>query len=144
MFNTNFESTNSTTLTSDQANTLGLDPNATWMPESIPQLTVDLFRKDDTIYVVSTIAGVSVSDLDVGYENNVLSIKGIRRKPYNETEVVSELSECFWGDFYRDIPITETINSDKIDAQLNNGVLTIQIPIIRATPKKIQVKTTQS
>lgn len=142
MFNTNFQSSNpSPTVTAEQASSLGLDPNATWMPETIPQLTVDLFRKGDMIYVVSTIAGVAVNDLDVGYENNVLSIKGIRRRPYGENEVDSELSECFWGDFYRDIPITETINSDKIEAALSNGILTIQIPIIRATPKKITVKT---
>jgi HSP20 family protein len=136
-----FASTNFQTDTmSVTANNLGLDPNATWMPESIPQLTVDMFRRGDMIYIVSTIAGVAVPDLEVMYDNNTLTIKGIRNKPYIESEVDSQLSECFWGGFYREIPITETINSDKIEAALKDGILTIQIPIIRATAKKIQVK----
>ena len=58
--------------------------NTDWKPEEVPQLTVDVYRKDDVIYVISTVAGVSPQDLDISIEENTLTIKGVRRKPYKE------------------------------------------------------------
>lgn len=112
-----------------------------WMPENIPQLTVDMYRKNNSIFVVSTVAGVNEEDLDIQVENNTLYIKGIRKTPYTEGEVVMELAECFWGEFYREIPLTETVNVDEVEAILSsNGILTISIPVLMMTSKKISIK----
>jgi HSP20 family protein len=130
----------------DQNNGIGIvmesesQANNDWMPEAIPQLTVDVFKKNEIIYIISTVAGVSAADLDISFENNVLSIKGIRRKPYKDNEVEIFNSECFWGEFFREIPIAENINIERIEATLNFGVLTIQIPVIKQVAKKITIK----
>jgi HSP20 family protein len=134
-----------TTLTMDDetissTNPISFDPNASWIPEAVPQLTVDMYYRGDFIYVVSTVAGVLASDLDIAFENNVLNIKGIRRKPYNDTDVELELNECFWGGFARELTLPETANIEEIDANLTNGILTIKIPISRPKTKKIQIK----
>lgn len=110
-----------------------------WTPEPVPQLTVDVYRKDDIIFVVSTVAGVSNEDLDVSIDNNVLSIKGIRRKPYTDDDCDLLLSECFWGEFYRELTINEKIDISKINADLNAGILVIQIPIDKMLTRKISV-----
>ena len=111
-----------------------------WKPEEVPQLTVDVYRKDDLIFVVSTVAGVNPKDLDIAIENNTLSIRGVRRKPYDETASTVLLEECFWGEFYRELTINENLDVDKIKANLNQGVLSIEIPILRLTSqKKIKV-----
>jgi HSP20 family protein len=128
-----------TTEDSNPSSSLGFDPNSSWTPEAIPQLTIDMYHKGDYVVVVSTVAGVTASDLDISVDNNVLYIKGVRRKPYNDAEVHAEINECFWGEFYREIALQDTANTDKIEAGLSNGILTIKIPVIRSRAKKIQI-----
>lgn len=120
------------------------DPNASgslsWKPEEVPQLTVDVYRKGEVIYVISTVAGVNPKDLDISIENNVLSIKGVRRKPYGEDTVNMLLEECFWGEFYRELTINENIDVEAIKATINQGVLIVEVPILQITPhRKIEV-----
>ena len=123
---------------------LSPDPDTTtntdWKPEEVPQLTVDVYRKDDIIYVISTVAGVSPQDLDISIEENTLTIKGVRRKPYKEDPANVLLEECFWGEFYRELTINEHLDIDNIKASISNGILTIQIPILQiSSQKKIKV-----
>jgi HSP20 family protein len=129
-----------TALTSDDASTLSFDPSSSWTPEAIPQLTIDMYHKGDYIFVVSTVAGVTPGDLDISVESNVLFIKGTRRKPYNDGDVHTEINECFWGAFYREIPLQDTANTEQIEASLANGILTVKIPVIRSKAKKIQIR----
>jgi HSP20 family protein len=114
--------------------------SVTWQPEEVPQLTVDVYRQENIIYIVSTVAGVSPKDLDISIENNTLSIKGLRKKPYpDETNVL--LEECFWGEFYRELTINENIDVEGIKATINHGILVIEVPLLQITPhRKIQVE----
>lgn len=117
------------------------DNGNNWQPDDVPQLTVDVYKKDQKIFVVSTVAGVNSKQLDISINDNTLSIKGVREKPYSSkdgNEVL--LEECFWGQFSREITINETLNVDEIKANLKNGVLTIEIPIYKITAqRKIEV-----
>ncbi len=128
----------SNTQTNNQ-NTQNPQTDEAWTPEPVPQLTVDVYRRDDIIYVVSTVAGVTNEDLDVSIDNNVLSIKGIRRKPYVDSDCDLLLNECFWGEFYRELTINEKIDISKIKADLNAGILVIEIPIDKMLTRKISV-----
>lgn len=111
-----------------------------WKPDEVPQLTVDVYRKGNSIYVISTVAGVNPKDLDISIEENTLSIKGLRQKPYNEDPGNILLEECFWGEFYRELTINENLDIEGIKAGINQGVLTIEIPILQmASQKKIKV-----
>lgn len=111
-----------------------------WTPEEIPQLTVDVYRKENSIFVVSTVAGVGSEDIDINIEGNVLTIKGVRRKPYTDKDNMILLEECFWGEFVRKLTINERLDVDKIQADLNQGILTVELPILKITHhKKITV-----
>jgi HSP20 family protein len=126
--------------TNTQNSTAPITTNASWKPEEVPQLTVDVYRDSDNIFVVSTVAGVNPKDLDISVENNTLSIKGVRRKPYANDGITVLLEECFWGEFYRELTINENLDIDKIKATINQGVLIIQIPILRiSSHRKIVV-----
>ena len=112
----------------------------TWTPEEIPQLTVDVYRKENSIFVVSTVAGVGPEDIDINIEGNVLTIKGVRRKPYNDKDNMVLLEECFCGEFVRKLTINERLDVDKIQADLNQGILSVELPILKITHhKKITV-----
>lgn len=121
-------------------NELNTTQNSQWQPDEVPQLTVDVYKQDDTIFVVSTVAGVNPQDLDISVENQTLSIKGMRSKPYDAPSGNILLEECFWGEFYRELTINESLDVDNIKASLKQGVLTIAIPIIiTKSQKKIEV-----
>lgn len=114
----------------EETNNQDLNGDGTWTPEEVPQLTVDVYRKADDIFVVSTVAGVDARDLDVSIDGNDLTIKGTRKKPYADDQKLL-LNECFWGEFSRELTINENINTDEITAELNSGVLVVKIPIIK-------------
>jgi HSP20 family protein len=114
--------------------------SVSWKPEEVPQLTVDVYRQDNVIFVVSTVAGVNPKDLDISIENNTLSIKGVRRKPYKEELSTMLLEECFWGEFYRELTINEHIDVEGIKATINQGILVVEVPLLLVTPhRKIEV-----
>ena len=106
-------------------------PSTAWKPEEVPQLTVDVYRKTESIFVVSTVAGVAHGDLDITIENNTLSIKGFRRKPYDSADGEVLLEECVWGEFFRELTINENLDVAKVKASLSQGILIVEIPVLK-------------
>jgi len=109
--------------------------------ESEGQLTIDVYQTDNDIVIKSTIAGVKPEDLDVSINNDMVSIRGERK---NE-EVVSEenyyYQECYWGNFSRSVILPVDVLSEKSEASMKNGILTIRLPKADNTKtKKIQVR----
>lgn len=118
-----------------QANVVSDD---SWKPDEVPQLTVDVYKEGENIFLISTVAGVQPADLDVSVEGSTVIIKGTRRPPYPLNSKVL-LSECFWGEFQRELDLNENLDMDNIKASLKQGILTVEIPIIRLTNSK-QIK----
>ncbi len=115
-----------------------------WAEETVDeegQLTIDVYQTEDDIVIKSTIAGVKPEDLDVAINNDMVTIKGDRKTE----EVVEDenyyYQECYWGSFSRSVVLPVDIVSDKADAALKNGILTIRLPKADTTKtKKIQVR----
>ncbi|KKQ53188.1 MAG: Protein containing Heat shock protein Hsp20 protein [Parcubacteria group bacterium GW2011_GWD2_38_11] len=105
------------------------------------QLTIDVYQTDTEIVIKSTIAGVKPEDLDVSINNDMVTIKGERK---NEEIVSAEnyyYQECYWGHFSRSVVLPIDIISDKAEASLKNGILTIRLPKADTTKiKRIQVR----
>jgi len=105
------------------------------------QLTIDVYQTDNDIIIKSTIAGVKPEDLDVAINNDMVTIKGERK---NDDVIPNEsyyYQECYWGGFSRSILLPVDIISDKAEASLKNGILTIKLPKADVTKvKKIQVR----
>ena len=105
------------------------------------QLTIDVYQTDNEIVIKSTIAGVKPEDLDVSINNDMVTIKGERK---NEEVVSAEnyyYQECYWGHFSRSVVLPVDILSEKSEASLKNGILTIRLPKAdNRKIKKIQVR----
>jgi len=104
------------------------------------QLAVDVFETPTEIIIKSTIAGVDPGDLDIGIDENTINIRGSRHNEEGAQGADYFYQECYWGTFSRSIILPVEIDSDKSEASLKNGVLTIKLPkIIKEKEKKIKV-----
>jgi HSP20 family protein len=111
------------------------------MDEQEGQLTVDVYQTPEFIVVKSTIAGVKPDDLDVSITNDMVTIRGTRRHDEEVTEDDYFYRECYWGSFSRSIILPVDIVSEKADASLKDGILTIRIPKADALlTKKVKVR----
>lgn len=111
------------------------------MEEQEGQLTVDVFQDDQSIIIQSTIAGVSPDDLDVSITNDMVTVRGERRKSFNVDPEDYFYQECYWGTFSRSIILPIEIDADRAEAKIKNGILTIRIPKANtAVTRKLKVK----
>lgn len=107
-----------------------------WNAGGEGQLTIDVYQTENDIVIKSTIAGVKPEDLDISINNDMVTIKGERK---NEEIVDSEnyyYQECYWGSFSRSVVLPVDILTDKTDASLKNGILTIRLPKADVTKTK--------
>jgi len=125
----------------EEATNITVQNNEEETPQEEGQLAVDVFQTDNEIIIQSTIAGVKASDLDIMIQNDMVTIRGERKK---EIEVNPEnyfYQECYWGPFSRSIVLPEEIKSEGVSAELKNGILTIRLPKVQKTKAtKIKVK----
>ena len=107
---------------------------STWAP------AVDIAETEHELVVKADLPGVDPKDLDIRVENNVLTIRGERKfeKKVNEDNYLRV--ERAYGSFTRSFSLSNTVNSEAIKADYQNGVLSLSIPKREeAKPKQIKV-----
>ena len=104
------------------------------------QLTVDVYQTPTEIVIKSTIAGVTIDDLDISITNDMVTIRGERKK---DEEVNAEdyfHQECYWGTFSRSVILPLEVDSENSVASFKNGILTIRLhKIEKVKTKKIKI-----
>jgi HSP20 family protein len=120
-----------------------VEPEQNWLEEEQEvegQLAVDVFQTKESVVIKAPIAGVDPKQLEVAIAEDVVTIRGER---VDDSAVDREnyyVQECYWGAFSRSIIMPVSVNADKAEASLKNGVLTIAIPkVIQDKVKKIKV-----
>ena len=103
------------------------------------QLSIDVYQTPKAIIVKSTIAGVKPDDIDISINNDMLTIRGKRQMLEEIREDDYLFRECYWGSFSRSVILPVEIEADKIEAELENGVLTITLPKAKSA-KEISIK----
>ncbi len=105
------------------------------------QLMVDVYQTPTEIVIKSTVAGVNPEDIDISIVNDMITIKGRRVLDENIRNEDYFYQECYWGSFSRSIILPMEIDSDRVNASLKNGILTIRLPKIdKNRVKKIRIK----
>jgi HSP20 family protein len=107
-------------------------------PETEGQLAIDVYQTDKKIMVKSTIAGVKPENLKISLHHDLLTIKGTRSSGHEIKEEDYLYRECYWGSFSRSIILPSEVDSKRVEAELENGVLTITL--YKNNPGQIQVK----
>lgn len=113
----------------------GEESNLTsWAP------AVDIYETEHELVVKADLPEVDPKELDIRVENNLLTIRGERKfeKKVNEENYLRV--ERAYGSFSRSFSLANTVNSEAIKADYQNGVLTLTVPKREeAKPKQIKV-----
>ncbi len=105
------------------------------------QIAVDIREEDDAFFVEAEVPGLSGEDVNVDIEKNVLTIRGERKVEREEGEGRYRRVERRYGSFSRSFSLPETVDAEKISADLRNGVLALRLPKKEApSPRTIKVK----
>src|SRR2546429_2497016 len=109
----------------DMLERAGDESNLTpWAP------AVDIFETEHQLVVKADLPDVNPQDLDIRVENNILTIRG-ERKFENEVNEENYLRvERSYGSFSRRFSLANSVKSDAIQADYQNGGLTLSIPKI--------------
>ncbi len=101
---------------------------------------VDIYETEHELVVKADLPDVNPQDLDIHVENNVLTIRG-ERKFENKVKEDNYLRiERAYGSFSRSFSLANSVNSEAIKADYQNGVLMLSIPKREeAKPKQIKV-----
>ncbi|MGB7327023.1 MAG: Hsp20/alpha crystallin family protein [Rubripirellula sp.] len=111
-------------------------PETTKQSTFIPRF--DIWEGEEELLLYGDLPGASVEDLDIRFENRELSIRG-KVAPRHQGGYL--LDEYGIGDFHRTFTVGETIDADKISAEMKNGVLVLHLPKSeKLKPRRIEVK----
>jgi HSP20 family protein len=106
----------------------------------IPAL--DTFTRGDDLVVRAELPGVDPDkDIEVSLQDNVLTLRGERRREDRAEEGDYFRFESSYGSFQRDIPLPEGVKADEIKASYDRGILEIVVPnaVSASTRKKIEI-----
>jgi HSP20 family protein len=109
-----------------------------------PVMPMDAYRRGDQFVVHFDLPGVDPNSIELTVEKNVLNVKAERRWATQEGDdwVVGER---FQGTYTRQLFLGDTLDSEHIGANYDQGVLTLTIPVAeKAKPRKVEITTTGS
>jgi HSP20 family protein len=101
----------------------------------------DIYEDEESVTLRFELAGVEPKDVDVRFENGVLTLRGERKLEKEDRRDNYHRIELGYGTFTRSFSLPGTVDADKIKAESKNGVLAVTLPKrIEARPRSIQVK----
>ena len=102
---------------------------------------INVSEDTESVYVRAELPGIETDDLEITVEKDTLTIAG-ERKPAPEDENVSfHRREREWGAFRRSFSLPTRIDSEKVMARYDDGILTVTLPkAAEARPRQIAVQ----
>jgi len=102
-------------------------------------LPMDAFRHDQQVELRFDVPGIDFESLDVEVERNVLTVRAERSwRPGEGVEVLAQ--ERAQGAVVRQVMLGDALDTDRLEATYDAGVLTITIPVAdQAKPRKVEI-----
>ena len=102
-------------------------------------MPMEAFRRGDQFFVALDVPGVEPEDVDLTVERNVVTIRATRHTLRKEGDDVL-VDERPQGEFTRELFLGDNLDWDKLAANYERGVLTLEIPVSEASkPRKVQI-----
>src|SRR5271168_5409356 len=101
---------------------------------------VDVYEDEHNITLKVEVPGIEEKDIDVRVENNTLTVHGERKIEKEEKEENYRRVERQYGSFTRTFTLPQTVDTEKVSANYDKGVLKVALPKkAEAKPKQIKV-----
>jgi HSP20 family protein len=101
-------------------------------------MPMDAWREGDTFIVELDLPGVNPDSIDLDVERNVLTVKAERPGRDGDTELIA--AERPRGVFSRQLILGDTLDTERVAASYDAGVLSLRIPVAeQAKPRKIAI-----
>lgn len=105
------------------------------------QLTIDVFQTPKEFVIQSIVAGVKSDELDISITNEMVTIRGERKREKSDADADYLYQELYWGAFSRSILLPNEIDASRAEAVFKNGIITIKLPKLEKEKiQKIKIK----
>jgi HSP20 family protein len=106
-------------------------------PSAMP---MDAWREGDTLVAEFDLPGVDPASIDLDVERNVVTVKAERPPRASDAQLIA--AERSRGVFSRQLILGDNLDTERIEAAYDHGVLELRIPVAeKAKPRKIAVST---
>lgn len=104
--------------------------------------SLDVIEKEDKFAIKVELPGVKEEDINIYVSGNTLTIEGVKEKESETKRKGYYYSESSYGSFSRSITMPSSVDTSKIEANCENGVLELSLPkMAEIKPKKVAVTT---
>jgi len=101
--------------------------------------SVDIYENEDEILLHADMPGVVKENISVDIDNGTLTISGVRKLEIKGAATYEEFSDV---EYVRSFSVPQTIDVERVEAELKNGVLNLHLPKSEAAkPRQIEIKT---
>ena len=112
-----------------------------WAPAANLGLPLDVTENEDGFVVKASVPGINPEDVEITFEEDVLTIKGEVAEESATEEENYHIRERRTGSFARSIRFPVDVNAEEVKATYENGVLTLDVPKVEEVkPKRIEIK----
>jgi len=120
---------------------LRLFENWPFSEDEVQPLAVDVSEKEGRLMVEASLPGVKPEGVDIFVVDNILTIKAESKQEKEEEKDKYHYRERRYGAWQRDVLLPERVDVNKAEAEFENGVLKLSLPIIEGEKfKRIKVK----
>ena len=108
------------------------------MTTSVP---LDIDETDNEVVVTASIPGINPEEVDISITRDTLTIKGKSEKKEEKKTKTSYVKEISYGEFSRVVSWPTEIQTDKVEAHFENGLLKVVAPKAEEVkPKSVKIK----
>jgi HSP20 family protein len=108
-------------------------------------LPVDIKQTDSEYIIEASVPGFRPEDVEVTFEDGVLTIRGTRKEESEDKTGRYVRRERRVASVFRQMGLPAEVRADEISAAFDNGVLRVTVPRAqKAQPKRIEVKSSNS
>lgn len=100
---------------------------------------IDVNERDGKLRVRADLPGVNQNDVKVEVTGDAITIQGERKQEHEEKGKGFYRNERSYGHFFRSIPLPEGAKTEEAQAQFNNGVLEVSIPVPQRQQNRRQI-----
>jgi HSP20 family protein len=111
------------------------------LEEGVWSPLVDIYETAEKLVIKVELPGLSSEDVNVRVENNVLTLRGERKRDTAVSKEAYHLIERSYGHFRRSFVLPDNVDREQVQAKFRDGVLFIAIPKVKTKrPKKIAIE----